>query len=297
MNMQNETNPFDDMPPEEAELESITSTLFAKYYLNEIAFLRNAYKLLIKISKFTCDNPSEITSELNDYYKTLFNEVKRTITFLQKEVIRKKPYYLEFLGEEMFKTLGFDKPFANLFLAQREFQIRHQSSKLNWETISKSMYEFAGWLEQIYEWCGSKDNMIDSHRELLQKVSKYLKTLTNPSNKPFDFCRLDGDTFFITLHNGKEKAVSFETKATKNKMLDVFTILFKHWNVSGEKPKSNDEIKAGLLVNGYDIDEIGGDFVKNQIGNINKKFYSIKNVVSASYFNKGYRLTIKKPSS
>ena len=114
MNMQNETNPFDDMPPEEAELENITSSLFTKYYLKEIAFLRNAYKLLIKISKFTCENPSEITSELNDYYKTLFNEVEKITTFLQKEVIKKRPLYLEFLGEEMFKTLGFDKPFFNL---------------------------------------------------------------------------------------------------------------------------------------------------------------------------------------
>ncbi|OGK23156.1 hypothetical protein A2954_00505 [Candidatus Roizmanbacteria bacterium RIFCSPLOWO2_01_FULL_37_12] len=101
-----------------------------------------------------------------------------------------------------------------------------------------------------------------------------------------------GRTFFIVLRNGISKALNFETRNKGKNMLELFTVLFEHWQTN-DFPLMRAEIRY-LLFKQYP--EINNDFVSNTVGNLRKKieYSGLGNLITIKYNKKsdGYSLDI-----
>jgi len=111
------------------------------------------------------------------------------------------------------------------------------------------------------------------------------------------YCWFENKTLSVTLKDGSKGTLDFEDQRNSNKMFDVFTILFAHWQRYADEVLETTEIERRLIKKGYDEDDLKGDFMKSTIGNIRKKIRgkNLTEIVRLETGAKGYYLQIKSP--
>lgn len=127
---------------------------------------------------------------------------------------------------------------------------------------------------------------------LIQKLEKRNTTIKG-------LCRFENNAFFITLKNGTEKPITFETRRDTKYMLALFKILYEHWQRLGNEPLEKGEIRRRMGKEGV-TGEISDKFIKNTVSNIRKKIDSavLSDCIVLKYdrASDGFSLDIKIPS-
>ena len=149
-------------------------------------------------------------------------------------------------------------------------------------------------LEMKYEWGWLENPDLDTLQGYLALITKI--TFPNVRQIP---CRFENNAFFITLKNGTEKSITFETRRDTRYMLALFKVLYEHWQRFGNEPLEKGEIRRRMRKEGV-TREISDNFIKNIVSNIRKKINSVKLsspvILGYDRASNGYYLDIKIPS-
>lgn len=146
------------------------------------------------------------------------------------------------------------------------------------------------------------------HFKALARFDEFYKLYTNKIGKLVkrgeweennnDFCRFENNTLFVTLSDGSEKSIVFDTREETKYMLILFQILYRHWQVNGSDHLPKVEIMVRMRKAG--VQEDRETFLKDTVGNIrgskiNPVGLSKYVVIHYDRKVKGYALIINPP--
>lgn len=124
-------------------------------------------------------------------------------------------------------------------------------------------------LEMKYEWGWLENPDLDALQNYLTTIS----SLASPSAKKV-LCRFENKTFFLTLKDGTEKPITFETRRDTNYMLMLFQVIYEHWQRFGREPLERAEVRRRMKKKGV-TREISDDFINDTVSNIRQKVNAV----------------------
>lgn len=137
----------------------------------------------------------------------------------------------------------------------------------------------------------------------IKTLDNLITKLTEKYGKPILNQRIEfkDGILRVTLNDNTEEIVDFRNQKNSNSMLQLFTILYNHWQKYKEEPIEVVEIERCLIKVGYDQDVIESQyFMTSTISNIRKKIKGkgLDMIVKIVYNEKekGYYLSVKFPA-
>lgn len=133
---------------------------------NKISLLRKSFQSIINVVEVFCENPSNVTEELNDAYTELHKIIYRLVNDLN----------LHDEGGKIYKLNNFGLPFINLYKAEKAYQEKGKS--ISWEKIRPEMNSIYGDIEEIYKEVNGSDTIAEPEQQKkINDIQLYLSEL------------------------------------------------------------------------------------------------------------------------
>lgn len=109
--------------------------------------------------------------------------------------------------------------------------------------------------------------------------------------------KYENNTLFLTLIDGTQSTIDFESQRGNNSMLCLFNVLYENWKRDSSKPLTKNQIRVALLDEGLDIGLFNQEaWLSTTVSNIRKKIQGkqLQDFVKIEYKRKarGYCLII-----